>query len=67
MKVTQEQINELNKTIGDNVYAMDNNSELVGVKHSKKYIKQHLLDDMLDKNGNLTTRSIKFAKEILNK
>ena len=65
MKVTLDQVFLLNKRIGDTVYSMNEHGELDAASLPKRYIKEHMLDDMIDRNGRLTARAIQFAHEIL--
>lgn len=65
MKVTLEQVCLLNKRIGDTVYSINEYGELDAASLPKRYIKEHMLDDMINQSGRLTARAIQFAKEIL--
>jgi hypothetical protein len=65
MNIELHQVFLLNKKIGDTVYAQDESGQLVAASLPKRYIKEHMLDDMIDSKGNLTDRAIKFASEIL--
>lgn len=64
--ITLDQVFLLNKRIGDTVYALDTLSgNLVAASVSKRYIREHHLNDMINSKGELTDRAIRFAKEIL--
>ena len=65
MKVTLDQIFLLNNRIGDTVYSINDLGLLDAASLPKRYIREHMLEDMIDSQGNLTARSIQFAREIL--
>lgn len=62
--MTIEQVSYLNKRIGAIVYAVDEAGHLVAASVSKRYIKETMIDDLIQ-GGYLTKRARDMAREMM--